>query len=51
MTIPARARYAGYRFPIEIISHAVWLYCRLPLGLRPAGTCFSDLESRNPPVI
>ena len=30
----ARARYAGYRFPSEIISHAVWLYFRFPLGLR-----------------
>jgi putative transposase len=27
-------RYAGYRFPAEIISHAVWLYFRFPLGLR-----------------
>jgi putative transposase len=34
MTRAARARYAGYRFPAEIISHAVWLYFRLPLGLR-----------------
>ena len=34
MTIPARARYSGYRFPAEIISHAVWLYFRFPLGLR-----------------
>ena len=25
MTIPARARYGGYRFPAEIISHALWL--------------------------
>jgi transposase-like protein len=31
---PARARYAGYRFPCEIIGHAVWLYFRFPLGLR-----------------
>ena len=30
----ARARYAGYRFPAEIINHAVWLYFRFPLGLR-----------------
>ena len=30
----ARARYAGYRFLSEIISHAVWLYFRFPLGLR-----------------
>jgi putative transposase len=34
MTIPARARYSGYRFPAAIISHAVWLYFRFPLGLR-----------------
>src|SRR6516165_4545234 len=34
MTRAARARYAGYRFPAEIISHAVWLYFRFPLGLR-----------------
>ena len=34
MTTSARARYAGYRFRIEIISHAVWLYFRFPLGLR-----------------
>src|ERR1700730_10585299 len=33
MTTSARARYAGYRFPIEIVSHAVWLYFRFPLGL------------------
>jgi putative transposase len=26
--------YAGYRFPPEVISHAVWLYFRFPLGLR-----------------
>src|SRR6516225_965147 len=32
MTRAARARYAGYRFPAEIISHAVWLYFRFPLG-------------------
>src|SRR5437763_6629868 len=34
MTTAARSRYAGYRFPAEIISHAVWLYFRFPLGLR-----------------
>src|SRR5215813_7151553 len=33
MTIPARARYSGYRVPAEIISRAVWLYFRFPLGL------------------
>jgi transposase-like protein len=30
----ARLRYTGYRFPAEIISHAIWLYFRFPLGLR-----------------
>jgi putative transposase len=34
MTTPARTRYAGYRFPAEIIGHGVWLYFRFPLGLR-----------------
>ena len=34
MTIPARARYAGYRFPAEIIGHVVWLYFRFPPGHR-----------------
>jgi putative transposase len=34
MMASARARYAGYRFPSEIISHAVWRYFRFPLGLR-----------------
>src|SRR5580692_7466665 len=33
MMTPDRNRYAGYRFPCEIISHAVWLYFRFPLGL------------------
>jgi putative transposase len=26
--------YAGYRYPAEIISYAVWLYFRFPLSLR-----------------
>ena len=34
MTTTPRARYKGYRFPVEIIGHAVWLYFRFPLGLR-----------------
>ena len=33
MTTLARLRYTGYRFPAEIISHAIWLYFRFPLGL------------------
>src|SRR5918999_5150659 len=34
MTTPTRSRYAGHRFPAEVISHAIWLYFRFPLGLR-----------------
>src|SRR4051812_33854896 len=34
MTTPAFSSYAGYRFPAEVISHAVWLYFRFPLSLR-----------------
>ncbi len=34
MAPPATPSYAGYRFPAEIISHAVWLYFRFPLSLR-----------------
>jgi putative transposase len=34
MTTPARSRYAGYRFPPEVIGHALWLYFRFPLSLR-----------------
>ena len=34
MTTPARSRYAGHRFPPEVISHVVWLYFRFPLSLR-----------------
>ena len=29
-------RYHGYRFPPEIISHAVWLYHRFCLSFRDA---------------
>ena len=31
---PPSAWTLTYRFPAEIISHAVWLYFRFPLGLR-----------------
>ena len=30
------SNYHGYRFPPEIISHAVWLYHRLCLSFRDA---------------
>ena len=34
MLTPNCPSYAGYRFPAEIISYAVWLYFRFPLSLR-----------------
>lgn len=34
MTTSAIPSYPGYRFPAEIISHAVWLYFRFSLSLR-----------------
>src|SRR4051795_12681216 len=34
MTSSAKSPYTGYRFPPEIINHAVWLYFRFPLSLR-----------------
>src|ERR671917_43604 len=34
MASSTKSLYAGYRFPPEIISHAVWLYFRFPLSLR-----------------
>ena len=34
MTLTRVPRYARHRFPAEVISHAVWLYFRLPLSLR-----------------
>lgn len=33
-TTRSDARYAGYRYPAEIIATAVWLYYRFPLSLR-----------------
>ena len=32
--LPHLASYPGYRFPAEIISHAVWLYHVFSLSLR-----------------
>src|SRR4051794_9577353 len=34
MTPATKSPYTGYRFPGEVISHAVWLYFRFPLSLR-----------------
>ena len=34
--------YHGYRFPPEIISHAVWFYHRLGLSFRDAEDLLAD---------
>jgi putative transposase len=34
MTTPRDPRYAGCRFPAEVIATAVWLHFRFPLSLR-----------------
>ena len=34
MTTPRGPLYAGYRYPAELISDAVWLYFPFPLSLR-----------------
>ena len=34
MTTPRDPLYAGYRYPAELISYAVWLYFQFPLSLR-----------------
>ena len=34
MNKTTKSLYRGYRFPAEVIQHAVWLYFRFPLSLR-----------------
>ena len=34
METTSSSLYKGHRFPVEIISHCVWLYHRFPLSLR-----------------
>lgn len=34
MEAEALVSHKGYRFPAEVISHAVWLYHRFPLSYR-----------------
>ena len=38
--------YRGYRFPSEIISHAVWLYHRFSLSFRDAEDLLAQLTQR-----
>ena len=33
-TLPAATKYKNHRFPVEVISHAVWLYFRFCLSFR-----------------
>ena len=39
---PEPASYPGYRFPAEIISHAVWLYHAFSLSLRDVGLILAE---------
>src|SRR3954463_3705972 len=39
---PDLATYPGYRFPAEIISHAVWLYHVFSLSLRDVELILSE---------
>jgi transposase-like protein len=34
VVVAVAATYKGYRYPIEVIGHAVWLYHRFALSLR-----------------
>ncbi len=34
MGVVSSSLYKGHRYPVEIISHCVWLYYRFPLSLR-----------------
>jgi transposase-like protein len=34
VVVAITTRYKGYRYPIEVIGHAVWLYHRFALSLR-----------------
>ena len=44
MTTAVRPRYAGHRFPPEIISHAVWLYLRFTLSHRDVEELLAAFE-------
>ena len=48
MTSAAKSPYAGYRFPAEVISHAVWLYFRFPLSLRMVDELLAARHRREP---
>ena len=38
MTTSCSNPYRGFRYPAEVIQHAVWLYCCFSLSLRDVET-------------
>ncbi|WP_406723684.1 IS6 family transposase [Streptomyces sp. GD-15H] len=36
-SVDSAPSYKGHRYPVEVISHCVWLYHRFPLSFREAG--------------
>src|SRR5580704_18855384 len=40
--------YSGYRFPPEIIQHAIWLYIRFTLSFRDVEICWRNAGSWSP---
>jgi hypothetical protein len=38
-SVASAAKYKGYRYPIEVIGHVVWLYHRFALSLRDVEEC------------
>ena len=40
--------YAGYRFPPEVIDHAIWLYLQVTLSFRDVEICWPSAGSWSP---
>jgi hypothetical protein len=49
MMTTSKSIYRGYRFPADVIEHAVWLYVSFPLSLTDGGAKFErqERDSRN----
>ena len=43
--------YGGYRFPPEIIQHAIWLYFRFTLSFRDVEDLFAKSEANRPGIL
>ena len=41
--LPATSKYKNHRFPVEIVSHAVWLYFRFCLRFRDVEELLCEL--------